>query len=146
MKRSFLLAALLAALVGCATTVSDADFSLLKGNVFEPTTPAVFDFGGGGAGKGLIEPLAGSGMPPMISHPVADYLPITATANNCLSCHDRPGDWGKAAAKGQGSAAPASHYTKSAAGKPVIAGAQYNCLACHAPQAGVTPLVDNRSR
>jgi nitrate reductase (cytochrome), electron transfer subunit len=146
MKRSFLLAALLAALVGCATTVSDTDFSLHKGSVFEPTTPATFDFDTGGAGKSLLEPLVGSGMPPMISHPIADYLPITAASNNCLTCHDRPAEWGKVAAKGQGAAAPASHYTKGPQGKPVVAGAQYNCVACHAPQAGVTPLVGNLSR
>ena len=79
MKGSFLLATMLAALVGCATTVSDADFSLRKGTVFEPLTPATFDFDSGTAGKSLIEPVAGSGMPPMISHPIADYLPITAT-------------------------------------------------------------------
>ena len=146
MKRSFLLATLLAALVGCATTVSDTDFSLHKGSVFEPMTPAAFDFDSGSAGKALIEPVAGSGMPPMISHPIADYLPITAGSNSCLTCHDRPGQWGKAAAKGQAAAAPATHYTKASDGKYVLAGAQYNCVACHAPQAGVTPLVTNRSR
>ena len=146
MKSSFLLATMLAALVGCATAVSDADFSLRKGTVFEPLTPATFDFDSGTAGKALIEPVAGSGMPPMISHPIADYLPITATSNSCLGCHDRPGDWGKASAKGQGAAAPASHYAKGAGGKAALAGAQYNCVACHAPQAGVNPLVTNRSR
>ena len=145
MKRSLLLATLLA-LVGCATTVSDTDFSLHKGSVFEPMPPATFDFDSGSAGKALIEPTAGSGMPPMISHPIADYLPITASSNNCLTCHDRPGQWGKSTAKGQAAAAPASHYAKAADGKFVLAGAQYNCVACHAPQAGVTPLVTNRSR
>lgn len=145
MKRSFLLATLLAALVGCATSLTDTEFSLHKGNVFEPMTPAVFDFDSGTAGKALIEPLAGSGMPPMISHAIGDYLPITASSNGCLACHDRPGEWSKVA-KGQASAAPASHYAKTPAGKYVLAGTQYNCVACHAPQAGVPPLVTNRSR
>ena len=146
MKRSFLLATLLAALVGCATTVSDTDFSLRKGTVFEPLTPATFDFDSGTAGKALIDPLAGSGMPPMISHPIADYVPITASMNSCLGCHDRPADAGKVPAKGQPAAAPASHYAKTAGGSLAMAGAQYNCLSCHAPQAGVNPLVTNRSR
>lgn len=146
MKRSFLLATMLTALVGCATALSDSELSLHKGNVFEPTTPTAFDFDSGSAGKTLIAPLAGSGMPPMISHPIAGYLPITANSNGCLSCHDRPGDWGRSVARGQPSPAPASHYTKAAGGKAVLAGAQFNCLACHAPQAGVTPLVTNRSR
>ena len=87
-----------------------------------------------------------SGMPPMISHAIAEYLPITASSNNCLTCHDRPGEWSKGVTKGQATAAPASHYTKGAQGKLVLDGAQYNCVACHAPQAGVTPLVNNRSR
>jgi len=146
MKRSFLLATFLAALVGCATTVSDTDFSLHKGNVFEPTTPAAFDFDSGTAGKALIDPVAGSGMPPMISHPIAEYVPITAASNSCLNCHDRPGQWGKPTAQGQAAAAPATHYAKAADGKLAVSGAQYNCVVCHAPQAGVTPLVINRSR
>lgn len=146
MRRSLLLATLFAALAGCATSVSDTEFSLHKGNVFEPTTPATFDFDSGGAGKTLIAPLAGSGMPPMISHAVADYLPITASSNNCLTCHSGPAERGQGVAKGQATAVPASHYTKGAQGRAVIAGAQYNCMACHAPQAGVAPLVGNRSR
>jgi nitrate reductase cytochrome c-type subunit len=146
MRRSLLLATLFATLAGCATSVSDTEFSLHKGNVFEPTTPATFDFDSGGAGKALIAPLTGSGMPPMISHAIAEYLPITASANVCLTCHDRPAEWGRSVAKGQGAPAPASHYSKGPQGKAVVAGAQYNCVACHAPQAGVAPLVGNRSR
>jgi cytochrome c-type protein NapB len=145
MKRSFLLATLLAALVGCATTIGDTEFSLNKGNVFDSANPITFDFETGTAGQALIPPPPESGMPPMISHAVAQYLPITASSNNCLTCHDRPADAGKVAAKGQPAAVPASHYTKTG-GKLVVSGAQYNCLACHAPQAGVAPLVTNRSR
>ena len=85
-------------------------------------------------------------MPPMISHPIAEYVPITADSNKCLACHDRPGAWGKGAAKGQATPAPASHYAKTAGGQFALAGAQYNCVACHAPQAGVKPLVPNQSR
>ena len=146
MKRSFLLATLLAALVGCATTTSDTEFSLHKGNVFEPMNPVTFDFESGSAGQALIPPPPASGMPPMISHPIADYLPITASSNNCLACHDRPGEWSKGSAKGKAAAIPASHYAKTPAGKMALAGSQYNCVACHAPQAGVGPLVPNRSQ
>lgn len=143
MKRSLLLATLLAVLAGCATTLSDTEFSLHKGNVFEPMNPVRFDFESGTAGQALIPPPPGSGMPPMISHPIAEYLPITANSNGCLTCHDKGG---QSAAKGQPAAMPAGHYTKLASGKLAVAGAQYNCTACHAPQAGVTPLVTNRSR
>lgn len=146
MKRSFLLATLFGALLGCATTFSDTEFSLHKGNVFEPMNPITFDFETGTAGQALIPPPPESGMPPMISHPIAEYVPITADSNKCLACHDRPGAWGKGAAKGQATPAPASHYAKTAGGQFALAGAQYNCVACHAPQAGVKPLVPNQSR
>jgi cytochrome c-type protein NapB len=145
MKRSLLFAMLLAALAGCATTIGDTEFSLNKGSVFDSTNPITFDFETGTAGQALIPPPPDSGMPPMISHSVAEYLPITASSNACLGCHDRPAA-GKAAAKGQAVAAPASHYTTAASGQLAVSGAQYNCLACHAPQAGVAPLVTNRSR
>lgn len=147
MKRLLVLAGALTAVVvvGCATmAIDDTQFGLRKSSVFDTATPAPFGFDGPGAGA-TISPLAGSGMPPMISHPVDDYLPITAKANGCLGCHDRPADIGKAVAKGQPRTAPASHYA-TAAGKMTIAGASYNCMGCHAPQAGVKPLVDNVSR
>jgi cytochrome c-type protein NapB len=129
--------------VGCATTLSDTDFSLHKGSVFEPMNPAGFDFETGTAGQALIPPPPESGMPPMISHPVASYLPITATSNGCLACHDKGG---QPSSKGQAAAMPASHYAKAPGGKLIVSGAQYNCTACHAPQAGVRPLVNNQSR
>lgn len=147
MKRStLLLAAVFAALAGCATTaIDDTQLGLSKSSVFDTAAPAPFAFDGPGAGQ-RAAPLAGSGMPPMISHPVGDYLPITASSNNCLGCHDRPQETGKPPAKGQPAAAPASHYAKGADGKLALAGANYNCMSCHAPQAGVKPLVDNVSR
>jgi nitrate reductase cytochrome c-type subunit len=147
MKRmNLLLAAIAAVAAGCATqAIDDAQFGLRKSSVFETVTPAPFGFEGPGAGK-TTAPLAGSGMPPMISHPVDSYLPITAKANGCLGCHDQPQAVGKPVAKGQPAPAPASHYAKAADGKLVVAGTSYNCMACHAPQSGVKPLVDNVSR
>lgn len=131
---------------GCATmAIDDAQLGLQKGSVFEQATPAPFSFEGPGAGQ-AIAPLAGSGMPPMIAHAVDAYLPITASTNGCFACHNRPTAIGKPAAKGQPTAAPASHYTKAADGKLALAGAKYNCMGCHAPQAGVPSLVENRSR
>ncbi len=145
MKRKVLLLAALAA-AGCATTaIDDAQLGLRKSSVFETVAPAPFGFEGPGAGQ-ATQPLAGSGMPPMISHPVDAYLPITAKSNGCLDCHDQPQAIGKPVAKGQPASAPASHYAKGADGKLVLAGAKYNCMACHAPQAGVKPLVGNVSR
>ena len=147
MKHTTLLAAAtVAALSACASTgIDDSQLGLRKSSVFEVVTPAPFGFEGQGAGQ-TIAPLAGSGMPPMISHAVDGYLPITTKSNGCLGCHDQPQAIGKAVAKGQPNAAPASHYTKGADGKLALAGASYNCIACHAPQAGVKPLIGNVSR
>jgi cytochrome c-type protein NapB len=142
---TLLIAAFAAAMAGCATPIDDSQIGLRKSSVFDTVKPEPFAFEGPGAGQ-AVAPLAGSGMPPMISHPVDSYLPITARANGCLACHDQPQAIGKPAAKGQPMAAPASHYAKGADGKPALAGANYNCMSCHAPQAGVKPLVDNVSR
>lgn len=147
MKRStLLLAASIAALVGCATApIEDVHFGLSKASVFDDVAPAPFSFDGPGTGQ-TITPLAGSGIPPMINHPVDSYLPITVKSNGCLACHDQPSAIGKPVARGQASAAPASHYAKGADGKMAVSGASYNCMACHAPQTGDRPLVGNTSR
>lgn len=147
MKRpTLLIAAVSAVIAGCATTaIDESQIGLRKAGVFDTVAPAPFGFDGPGAGK-TSPPLAGSGMPPMISHPVDSHLPITAKSNGCLDCHDQPQSIGKPVAKGQPAPAPGSHYAKGADGKPALAGASYNCMACHAPQAGVKPLVDNVSR
>lgn len=137
----------MSAVSGCASVqaIHDAQFGLGKGSVFDTATPVPYSFEGGDAGR-TIAPLPGSGMPPMISHAVDDYLPITAAGNDCLTCHGKPELIGRARAKGQPTPAPASHYRKDAGGQPTLAGMNYNCMTCHAPQAGVRPLVDNRSR
>jgi len=53
MKRpTLLLAALFAALAGCATTaIDDSQLGLSKSSVFDTATPAPFGFEGAGAGQ-----------------------------------------------------------------------------------------------
>ncbi|MBL8327137.1 MAG: nitrate reductase cytochrome c-type subunit [Rubrivivax sp.] len=134
-----------AALAGCAAmTIDDREFGLRKTSVFEVVTPAPFDFESTAAGR-MLEPLPGSGMPPMINHAIDDSLPITAAKNECLSCHDKPQNIGKPVAAGKARPAPASHYS-GAPGSLRLAGASYNCVSCHAPQADVPMLVRNASR
>lgn len=139
--------ALAAFAVGCATTaaISDSDFSLKKGSVFDTTTPLPFAFEDDAAAK-LIRPLPGSGMPPMISHAVDEYLPLTAAKNECRDCHDKPANIGKPVAKNRAMPASVSHYVKDASGTMHLSGKAFNCMACHAPQADVVPLVTNTSR
>lgn len=146
MKRSLIVALALLSAAGCASTgIADGDFGLRRASVFEQTTPQPFDFDSGTAGKGLIAPLPGAGTPPMISHAIDDMLPLTAGNNGCRVCHDKPGALGKPVARGQPAPAPASHYVRDA-GQPRLAGKTYLCTACHAPQAGVAPLVANGAR
>ncbi|MCD8340318.1 MAG: nitrate reductase cytochrome c-type subunit [Burkholderiales bacterium] len=59
--------------------------------------------------------------PPMIPHPVANYLPITPDKNMCLMCH-KPAD-----EHGMAPALPANHLED---GK--IAPSRYECMMCHA--------------
>jgi cytochrome c-type protein NapB len=138
-------AAALVGIFGCAAmSVEDRDLGLRKASVFDVVTPAPFDFEGTAAGR-LTAPLPGSGMPPMISHAIDDSLPITAAKNECLDCHDKPQNIGKPVAAGKARPAPANHYSGSP-GSLRLAGASYNCISCHAPQAEVPVLVRNASR
>lgn len=69
--------------------------------------------------------------PPPIPHPIDGYL-VTRAENNCLECHDKPRDIGKAKKKGMNVPAPVSHYGGKLEGKPEIATGFYNCTSCHA--------------
>jgi cytochrome c-type protein NapB len=137
-------AVLLVALVGCAAvSIDDSQLSLRKAGVFEVLTPTPFAFPDE-LKVPLTPPMPGSGQPPMISHAVDEHLPITAKTNECLECHDKPQNIGKPVAAGKARPAPANHYV-SRHGVLSLSGKQYNCMACHAPQAEVSPLVVNSS-
>jgi nitrate reductase (cytochrome), electron transfer subunit len=137
--------ALLALVAGCAAVgVQDIQVGLRKAGVFEVLTPVPFQFDEDVKTR-PVAPLPGSGMPPMITHAVEDSLPITARANGCLECHDKPQNIGKPVAAGKAKPAPASHYTGTGSAL-ALDGRQYNCMNCHAPQAEVPPLVVNSSR
>lgn len=86
------------------------------------------------------------GAPPSIPHTTEDMLPITATENECLTCH-HPNE------AGQGDIPfPKSHYMAPVMGKGKkqdsmawvvkdykklkdLMGARYNCVMCHTEQA-----------
>lgn len=146
MKRPALLAAVvLTALAGCAAVaLDDSQVSLRKASVFDVVKPTPFGFDNEKA-TGVIAPLPGSGMPSMITHSVEEYLPLTVKNNECLECHDKPRNIGKPVAAGKPRPAPANHYVVGAGGTQVLAGRQFNCVFCHAPQAEVQPLVRNSS-
>lgn len=138
-------ALLLIALVGCAAVaIDDSQVSLRKASVFETVKPSAFSFDAPVTAS-MIKPSPGSGQPPMISHSVAAYLPLTAKSNDCLQCHNKPQDIGKPVAAGGATPAPRSHYVAAQSGALALDKAQYNCMSCHAPQAAVPPLVRNLS-
>jgi cytochrome c-type protein NapB len=146
MKRPALLAAVvLAALAGCAAVaIEDSQVSLRKASVFDVVKPSPFGYDAEKA-SGVIAPLPGSGMPPMITHAVDEYLPLTFKNNECLECHDKPRNIGKPVAAGKPRPAPANHYVALPGQAMALAGKQFNCMTCHAPQAEVQPLVRNVS-
>ncbi len=80
--------------------------------------------------------------PPMIPHSIKGMVPITVGHNMCLSCH-MPQQ-----AKALGiPAMPKDHFVDNFEGdkvKPKVAGSRYFCTTCHAPQAKLDPVIENR--
>jgi cytochrome c-type protein NapB len=134
---SFAILALAATAQQKPGAIDEQQFSLNKGSVFEAATPAPFEYQDGAQ---TTRPLEGSGMPVMISHTIDDDLPITAAKNGCLRCHTPTGKVVRGAPP-----VPGSHLAP-AGDKPALAGKRWNCIACHAPQADVKPLVANTSQ
>ena len=80
--------------------------------------------------------------PPMIPHSIAGMTPITVKNNMCLNCH-LPQN-----AKALGvTPMPEDHFIDNfEGGKHVrrVAGSRYFCTTCHAPQANLDPVVENK--
>jgi cytochrome c-type protein NapB len=88
--------------------------------------------------------------PPMIPHKVDHMLPIKIGHNECLACH-MPNTAKALGIHGM----PKDHFIntfdRTSSGKYVavhqkhrIAGSRYNCTQCHAPQAKLDPVVQNK--
>jgi len=80
--------------------------------------------------------------PPMIPHDTTRMTPITIKSNMCLNCHMPQ------MAKGMNiKAIPQSHFVDNFKGnkkRKKIAGSRYNCTTCHAPQATLNPVIQNK--
>jgi len=80
--------------------------------------------------------------PPMIPHSIKKFVPITAKNNNCLNCHLPK------MAKIMGiKSMPKSHFIDNfEGGKHIqrVAGSRYFCTTCHAPQAKLDPVIQNK--
>jgi cytochrome c-type protein NapB len=104
-------------------------------SINEDTTPPM-------PGKTKPLPKAFVTAPPMIPHSIKGMVPIKVGKNQCLSCHDPK------VAKGlKITPIPPSHYVDNFNGdkkKKKLAGSRYFCTTCHAPQAKVNPVVENK--
>ena len=155
MKRTLSLA-LAFALAGCAhlsrktphpepvpAPVSEASIGLVKGSLFDVVEPPRVEPNDSSPGELPVLHRAYPGAPPEIPHGIADFVPITADTNACVTCHG-------VAEKEEGGPTPipASHYTdlRNAPGRrgENVAGARNTCTLCHLPQTGAKPLVGNR--
>lgn len=127
---------------GQSKAIEDKNMGLSKTSVFDTPTPEPFTY----SNSGETLPVSFQGAPPQIPHTIDNYLPLTASRNQCMACHDQPDMIGRKA-KGQPTPMPKSHYTDlrrspEKPGKEVI-GSRFVCTQCHAPQADVSPLVEN---
>ena len=80
--------------------------------------------------------------PPMIPHSIEGFTPITIKNNKCLMCH-----MPQNAKANNITPIPADHFVDNFEGdkkRRRIAGSRYNCTTCHAPQAQLDPVVENK--
>ena len=82
------------------------------------------------------------GAPPVMSHGIDDFTPITPEDNMCLECHAV-----EEKVEGEPTPVPESHYVDLRNQPDVvnseIAGARYVCTSCHVPTSDADPLVVN---
>ncbi len=137
------------ALAACASTgtapVPAADLGLSKGPVLATPVPPPIVTNGTAPGEAPEPPAAYEGVPPVIPHAIADFVPITAKENACAGCHVIP-----AKEKGGPDPVPPSHYvdTRNAPGKvgTTLAGTRHVCVSCHVEATAAKPLVRNDFR
>lgn len=112
------------------TAISDSELSLYPGSLFDVPDPLPFAWNAVIPGDNERLSRAFPIAPPRIPHGIADFVPVTLSANGCLDCHEL----------GAGADAPelpASHRTdlrnSPAEIGATVAGARFLCLACHVP-------------
>ena len=80
--------------------------------------------------------------PPMIPHSTAGMTPITIKNNQCLMCH-----MPQNAKAMHITSIPKDHFVDNFKGnkkRQRIAGSRFNCTTCHAPQATLNPVIENK--
>lgn len=128
--------------------VAPAEMGLSKASVFDTPTPEPFAYQAPEPRQSQPLPRAYGdfeGAPPQVPHAIDEFLPITASANECAGCHDTPHLIGMKPMKGAAPPMSRSHYGgfKGTGDPKTLSGARYVCSQCHVPQSGAEPLVAN---
>jgi cytochrome c-type protein NapB len=123
--------------------IPDRDLGLSKTSVFEVTSPHRVVENQSSPGEEPLLPRVNPESPPATPHGVAEWLPITLISNMCVDCHEV-----EVKEEGEPTPIPASHFTdlRREPGKvgDKLAGARYNCIACHVSLTESKALVENR--
>jgi len=93
-------------------------------------------------GKTKPIPAAFTDAPPMIPHSIKGMVPIKVGHNECLACH-----MPNVAKQLHVTPIPPSHFVDNFEGgkkRHKLAGSRYFCTTCHAPQAKLNPVVENK--
>jgi len=107
-----------------------------------PAAPPVYRYPEAAPGESAKLPRYWEGAPPLVPHSLAGMIPITREDNLCLFCHangsTEPTDPPQV---------PKSHLTDYRRAPDIvreeIAGARWNCTACHVMQTDAPALVGN---
>jgi len=123
-----------------ARTVRDQDLGLSRTSVFAVPSPPLYKDEASAPGEAPLPGRVNPEFPPVIPHGIADFLPITQSANACLDCHAVPGP----KRKGEATPIPASHYVDLRRAPDRrgehVAGTRHVCISCHVPRTDAPPL------
>lgn len=120
----------------------DRELGLRKTTLADDQAPPIVVFAGDGPGSNQLVARTYVGAPPVIPHSLDGLVPITREDNFCVLCHAS----GSADKTGPPQV-PSSHLIdwRGAPGvvRENVAGARWNCTACHVAQSTSPALVPN---
>lgn len=140
---SIVVAALVAAVIGCAST--SPPVPMRGSDVSAPdSAPTIKSYSEKvpGVGQPVLIARTFVGQPPMIPHTVEKYVPLSQDENACLECHITDELRGQKVPK-----ISVSHFSKTAKrkdGSPEVEMTRFQCDSCHVPQADAKVLVDSQ--
>ena len=131
-----------ATLLALESGTSDRDLGLSKTSVLEVATPPTETKNVSDPGDRATMPTDFPEQPPQVPHGIVDWLPITFDENQCIDCHAVDEKL-----EGEPTPIPPSHYVdlRNAPDtvRDEVAGARYNCVACHTAPGANAPLDGN---